>query len=212
MEPNPIFVAHKFTVNGADVEHLDLDMDNSDVSNYAFFAAYNLKTIRVKGTGIGGYSFSGCKNVTDICLDVNSLGKDAFSACNNLKAIYCMTTEPPAAPDEAFSKYDDVLLYVPVGARSKYENAPNCWWRFLDIIETDFEGLDAIFKADYVDNEQPDGVEGIFDDKANSDIDLSAPLEVYTLNGVRISKTIDNLAPGLYIARQGNRSKKIVIK
>ena len=208
---NPIIYSHKFTVNGSEVAHLDLDID-SNVSDYAFYNASNLKTIKVKGEGIGSYSFYNCKNVTDICLDVDSIGKQSFANCDNLKAIYCMTAEPPVAPDNAFSKYEGVTLYVPVGSRSKYENAEICWWRFLDVIETDFSGIDTIFKADYVDYDDPDGVESVFDYNANSDIDFSTPLEVYTLNGVRIADSIDNLVPGFYIVRQAGRSKKIVIK
>ena len=200
-----------FSVNGSEVAHLDLDID-SNVSDYTFYNAYNLQTIKVKGEGIGSYSFYNCKYVTDICLDVDSIGEKSFARCDNLKAIYCMTAEPPVAPDDAFTKYEGILLYVPIGSRSKYENAENCWWRFLDVIETDFSGIDAIFKADYVDYDDPDGVESVFDYNANSDIDFSAPLEVYTINGVRIADSIDNLAPGFYIVHQAGRSKKIAIK
>ncbi len=208
---NPIEYAKTFSVNGTEVKHLDLDISKSDVSDYAFECAQNLNTIRIHAQSIGVYSFDYCSNVTDICLDVKYLAKATFLNCSNLKAIYSMTQEPPVAPDEAFSNYEGVTLYVPVGARSKYENAQNCWWRFLDIIETDFEGIDEIFKADYIDNENPDKVESIFADHSNSVIDFSAPLDVYTLNGVKIANTTDNLTPGIYIIRQGNATKKIAI-
>ena len=115
---------------------------------------------------------------------------------------------PSGADDETFTKYEGVILYVPVGARSKYENAEKCWWRFQDIRETDFAGIDAIFKPDY----GPDGVESLFDDNDDQDIDFSSPVAVYTLSGVRIADSTDNLAPGLYIVRQGSRSRKIAIK
>ena len=59
-----------------------------------------------------------------------------------------MTAEPPSAPDNVFTNYEGVTLYVPVGARSAYENAETCWWRFLDVVETDFADVDELFKAD----------------------------------------------------------------
>ncbi len=123
-----------------------------------------------------------------------------------------MTQEPPVTPDDAFSNYEGVTLYVPIGAASKYENAETCWWRFLDIIETDFAGIDEIFKADYENSGNPDAVDSIFDDFANSEIDFSAPLEVYSLNGALIANSTDYLAPGIYIIRQGTSTKKIAIK
>ncbi len=36
--------------------------------------------------------------------------------------------------------------------------------------------------------------------------------EVYRLNGVMVGNSIDNLAPGIYIVRQGNVVKKISVK
>ena len=208
---NPISQAHKFTVNGSEVEHLDMDIDNSNVSDYAFCNARNLKTIRVKGTGTGHYSFSDCKNVTDICLDVQSLGKASFMGCNSVRAIYCLTTQPPGANIESFSKYEGVTLYVPVGSLSKYENA-NCWSRFLDIVETDFSGIDAIFKADYTDDDTPGSVEKVWQDRDNSDVDFSAPYDVYTLNGTKLGDSTESLAPGIYIVRQGIAAKRIIIE
>ena len=211
-EDNPMDYTHKFTVNESEVEHLDLEINNRDVSDYAFISSQNLTTIRVSCRGTRDYSFSECKNVSAICLDVKSLGKGSFAGCDNVKAIYCMTAEPPVAPDDAFTKYVDVTLYVPIGSRLKYENAANCWWRFLDIVETNFSGIDAIFKADYTDDETPGGVEGVFDDRDNSDIDFSAPFDVYTLNGAKLGDSTESLAPGIYIVRQGIRSKKIIIR
>lgn len=48
-------------------------------------------------------------------------------------------------------------------------------------------------------------VDGIY---ADSDL----PTEIFTLDGLPVYGYVDNLAPGIYILRQGSSVKKIVIK
>ena len=50
------------------------------------------------------------------------------------------------------------------------------------------------------------GVDGILGDD-----DVNIPCEVYSLNGVKIAESTDNLAPGIYIVRQDNSIKKNVV-
>lgn len=62
----------------------------------------------------------------------------------------------------------------------------------------------AVQTANIADIELPsDGVE-------NVEIDVNAPIEYYNLQGVRINS--NNLTPGLYIQRQGNKATKTFIK
>ncbi len=209
---NPISFTGHFTVNGIGVQHLDIDDKDGMISDYAFYNAQNLNTIRIQAKTIGESSFYNCSNVTDLCIKTNEIYTEAFASCSNLKTIYCMTQDPPQAFFDIFSNYEGVTLYVPKGSLSKYKDPNVCWGNFENIIETDFAGIDEIFKADYENSGNPDAVDCIFDDFANSEIDFSAPLEVYTLNGARIADSTDNLAPGIYILRQGNATKKIAIK
>lgn len=51
---------------------------------------------------------------------------------------------------------------------------------------------------------------GIGDIPADEPATVDAPAEYYTLQGVRVSA--DNLTPGIYIVRQGNASKKVLVK
>ena len=44
------------------------------------------------------------------------------------------------------------------------------------------------------------------------DIDFTAPMEVYNIQGVMVGDNIKTLAPGIYIVRQGNIVKKIAVK
>lgn len=43
-------------------------------------------------------------------------------------------------------------------------------------------------------------------------IDVDGEVEVYTVNGVSAGNSINNLEPGIYILRQGEKSSKIVVK
>lgn len=55
---------------------------------------------------------------------------------------------------------------------------------------------------------EPGFVAGVSDIVA--DVDNNAPVQYFNLNGVEISK--DNMAPGLYITRQGGTVNKVVVK
>ncbi len=50
------------------------------------------------------------------------------------------------------------------------------------------------------------GIDNINNDITNPD----APIEIYDLRGIRLGN--DNLTPGIYIRRQGNKTEKIIIK
>ncbi|MDE5870115.1 MAG: leucine-rich repeat protein, partial [Muribaculaceae bacterium] len=57
------------------------------------------------------------------------------------------------------------------------------------------------------------GVEEIVTDRvADRDINFNDSVEVYNLNGLKVSNSTDNLAPGIYIVRQGKAVKKISVK
>ena len=61
-------------------------------------------------------------------------------------------------------------------------------------------------------NDVPSGIDDIINDSTSSgDIDFSAPVEVYNLQGVRVADSVENLSNGIYIVRQGNIVKKIAV-
>ena len=55
-------------------------------------------------------------------------------------------------------------------------------------------------------------IQDIIIDSPDLDIDYDKPLNIFNLNGIKISEAVDNLAPGIYIIRQGSIIRKIVIK
>lgn len=202
---NPIYFAKSFNVGDINepVKHLDLKLDNSGISNYAFYNAQNLETVRVVGSSIGLSAFFGCTKVKQICVDVDELSGNSFGNNKNLESVFSVNNIPPSAPDNTFSKYSGINLYVPEGSLNEYENAQECWWQFLDIYESDFSNLDEIFGSDI-----NTGVEDIF---YNVD-DVVDKGETYTLNGIKITPAKDSIAPGIYIVRKGNKLKKIIVK
>ena len=59
----------------------------------------------------------------------------------------------------------------------------------------------------------PTGIDDVVNDSTPSgDIDFSAPVEVYNLQGARVADSMQNLANGIYIVRQGDNVKKIAVR
>lgn len=200
---NPITYACTFSVDNKTISHLDLDLGESGVGQYAFCNAKNLETIRVKASSIGESAFNGCSNVKQICIDVHELLDYSFAGNSNLEAIYCKRENPSAASDKTFSKYEGIILYVPEGAVNRYVNAETCWWRFLDVKETNFSNLDEIFSPNL------SSIDNIFITNENKS---DGPMEIYSINGVKIGNSTSNLPAGIYIVRQGNTVKKVAVK
>lgn len=202
-------MAHAFYVSDWKVTNLVLNTQSTPVSDYSFYNADNLSTVRVTGCGIGSNSFADCSSLNAVCLDVKFLSKLSFGDCTNIKAIYCLTEEPPEAPNDAFTKYQGITVYVPYGSTSKYENARSCWSHFSNIVESDFSEIDKIFKADYYDDNA--GIENIFSNDNNEEIDFDSPYQVYNLDGILIAQSLSSLKPGIYVVQQGRVAKKWIV-
>ena len=68
--------------------------------------------------------------------------------------------------------------------------------------------------AEFTVNNITTGIEDVIHDGGNAsgDIDFSAPVEVYNLQGVKVAYSVENLANGIYIVRQGKNVRKIAVK
>lgn len=163
------------------------------IGSQAFQACKELETIEIPTTvtSIEYMAFEGCKNLTSISIPstLKSMGGYVFYGCN-LKEVYYNTTEPKEFDSNIFnnSTYNSATLYVPNGVVEKcYSVSP--WIYFLDIQEKDFAGIDDVM----------------------ADVDPDMPVAVYTLGGIKVSDSTDNLPAGLYIVRQGAKAKKISV-
>lgn len=187
-------------VNDTKVENLCLKPVNNIVTKYCFKNA-PVKRVRIDADEVEEYAFSG-SSLEALCLNVNSIEAHAFE---NPKEVYCLTAEPPAvSSDDVFKNYDGTL-FVPVGSRAKYERSLYCWYKFANIVETDFAGIDETFKANYT-----GGNATIYDIRvdATQKIDFEKPYEILTVNGLSAGNAISRLAPGIYIIRQNGKAVK----
>ena len=145
----------------------------------------------VNKIGNGAFSYCGGLKSVKIPNSVTSIDKEAFYACGELVSIYYSAKDPIASYSYSifsYCTYHEATLYVPAEAVYKCKlTAP--WEYFYHIEAYDFTGIDEV----------------------SADFDNTLPYEVYNLNGVMIGNSIDNLAPGIYIVRQGNTTKKINI-
>ena len=152
-------------------------------------------TIPESVTSIGKSAFRGCDGLTSVIIpeSVTSIRVFAFSECENLTSIYYSAKNPIWANKSIFTEetYSNATLHVPAEAvyKCKYEYIEP-WVFFSNIEEYDFSGIEDVF----------------------AEFDSTLPYEVYNLNGVMIGNSIDNLAHGIYIVRQGDTVKKIAVK
>ena len=100
----------------------------------------------------------------------------------------------PETSESTFSQeqYRNVILHVPAESYELYDSMMP-WMLFSNIVKEDFSGIDS----------------PIVDSRPI--IDQAAPMEVYSISGMRVSNSIDNLPTGLYIVRQGSNVVKIAI-
>ncbi|MDE6409511.1 MAG: leucine-rich repeat protein [Muribaculaceae bacterium] len=172
----------------------------TEIGNYAFSDCSGFTsslTIPNSVTNIGYDAFSCCSGLTEVIISssVKSIDHYAFSSCTSLKSVYYSAKEPISASGGVFWSnndqiYEHATLYVPEEAIEKCRQI-DPWRNFRNIQAYDFAT----------------GIVEIEDD-INSD----EPYEVYNLNGMKISSSMENLTPGLYIVTQGAVVKKINVK
>ena len=72
---------------------------------------------------------------------MTSIGDNAFGGCSGLTSVISETKDPFDIPDAFAGRYDQTVLYVPVGTIDKYK-ACEGWQEFKNIVE--IEMSDAI--------------------------------------------------------------------
>lgn len=174
-----------------------IEIPNSvtEIEDNAFGSCHSLTSIKIPSSviAIGRHAFEGCKvlSLIEILNSEISLGWEAFLGCFNIRTIYYHTANPEEYSKNLFPNavYNNATLYVEKGGLEKaYVTSP--WMYFVNINEVDFSGIEYVLV----------------------DIDSSAPVQIYNLNGVKVADTMDNIPAGIYIIRQGNKSKKIIVK
>lgn len=81
---------------------------------------------------------------------------------------------------------------MPIGCVDAYKRA-KVWSNFYNITDKDFNEVETI-------------------EANNGDIDYSLPYEVYNMSGARVGESKNGLGNGIYILRQGEAVRKIVVR
>lgn len=136
---NPISYSHNLTIDGAIITtNLVVPDGVTEIKPYAFFGFSSLSSIIIPNcvTNIGAWAFSGCDHLTNITLGsgLQTIGKYAFGGCTQVVRIKSYSTEAPTVQSNTFSDLsDNVVVNVPCGSASVYENA--AYWLRFDIQE-----------------------------------------------------------------------------
>ena len=201
--------------------NLKLNEGLETIQHAAFRFINNIKELVIPNSvkRIEGTFVTECHSLKSITLGkgLQSLGMYAFWYVDGLRYIYSLNPIPPTFDDPNHSfddtPVDKITLYVPIGSKTAYENAPG--WnlfagRIVEIDPTGIVGVTADGLSITVSNHRIH-VEGA---------KVGSILNVYDLSGnkcmsVRITSgnadincTIPN---GVYVIRLGNVSKKVVV-
>lgn len=175
-------------------ESLVIPESVTTIGDSAFACCEYLKSVVMTGsvTDIGNYAFSGCERLTTLTLSGNlqKLGSMTFNNCANLTSVYYNSEDPLETEYNSFSGCDkNATLYVPEGSITKFYGI---WpWKFFRWIKP------YSFTT---------GEAEIIEESEVTRYD-----EIISLAGEKIGQNTQTLIPGIYIVRQGDKYKKIII-
>ncbi len=136
---------------------------------------------------VDDYSFSALPELKKVKFGaaLTSLGASCFAQCPKLQSVECAATVPPTLGSDAWtgSNTANATLYVPSESVAAYEAADQ--WKDFGVCTSIVTGIDEI--------EATGGTATIYD-----------------LQGHRVQG--DNLPVGLYIIKQGNQTRKVLVK
>lgn len=179
------------------LESVELPSTLKVLGDQAFANCEKLTEMNIpEGVETLGSAMFSCKAITKVILPktLTSIpNSSAFYGMKALKEIVSNNPVPPACKSATgvalvtmFSSYaETVTLYVPKGSEEAYQNDEV--WGVINNILASGSSVETV------------EVEAI-----------DAEVEYYTLQGVKVSS--ENVAPGIYIVRKGNKVSKVLVK
>ncbi len=151
------------------------------IGDWAFYNCHSLRTLTLPEgiMTIGNGAFYGCTYLSELVLPstVESIADNGFALCSKLCKITVAATTPPQIDAKTFEDVDRATpVYVPLGTRNDYANAP-CWKEFFNITETSSTAIDNTTTGNKTD------VCKVFRD---GQIYILRGGKVYTLTGVEV--------------------------
>ena len=85
---------------------------------------------------IGDNAFKGCSKLKKVMLpaSLDSIGNNAFEKCSSLVLVTCAGEKPAIIKENTFPS-NEIIILVPNGKVSLYQNETN-WWRKYTIVDT----------------------------------------------------------------------------
>ena len=121
----------------------------TSIGEDAFYGCTGLTSVEIPNsvTSIGNSAFKGCNDLETLYIgnSIESIGDEAFANCDRITDIKVALEKPISGSKDIFADavYDDAILYVPIGAKYRYEKREP-WNLFFDIVEMDFTGIDNV--------------------------------------------------------------------
>lgn len=173
--------------NCLELEQSDLPESLKEIGDSTFYRCTKFTDLQLDNniTTIGQAAFARCDLANiNIYSNVKSFGHEAFAFNPNLKSIYYDAINPVPAPDDLFSDYETATLYIPRGTFFNYWKV-SPWNKFKYIQEdSSMSSIDAITTDD-----------------------TDTPIQYFDLTG----RQVENPNPGIYILKQGNITRKVII-
>lgn len=190
--PNKLDI--RFAPYNLEGEYIIPDMVTS-IEKEAFRNCYGLTKVAIPNsvTSIGDGAFYKCDGLESVVIgnSVTEMEERVFKSCAKLAEINIYNLVPPTIKENTFDYYD-ATLHVVKGYAKDYKLALY-WKNFINIID-DLEPHESAV------------------DEIVVDIDYSAPVQVFNMQGVKVSVSVVGLPSGFYIVRQGHNAKKITVQ